>query len=560
MRLEATSDLWWKNAVIYCLDVETFADSNGDGIGDFPGLTERIDYLAGLGVSCIWLLPFYPSPRRDDGYDVTDHYGVDPRYGSLGDVVEFLRTAQDRGIRVVVDLVINHTSADHPWFQAARQGSSSPFHDYYVWADEKPAEDPSQIVFPGRETSVWAYDRRARQYYLHHFYAFEPDLNATNPAVLREIQKVMGFWIELGVAGFRIDAVPYFLQTDGMPTPTVDPHENLRGLRNFVTRRRGDAMLLGEVNVEEKDLLTFFGGPRGGEIQMLFNFTGMQALWLSVVRGDASPLVHALRRLPAVDEPNQYAYFVRVHDELTLDKLTLSERDEIMAALAPEESMRLYGRGIRRRVPPMLHGDRARIENLYSLMFSLPGTPVLLYGEEIGLGEDLSLPDRIAVRVPMQWSAGSNGGFSSAPPDELVRPVRADGRYGFASVNVAAQRHDPDSLLTFFHKLVHTRRETPEIGWGTWSVVEGDAPGVLAHRCDWQEGSLLAVHNLRGEPAVVRLATDLHGVPQEDVLGDRRYPPLDPDAPCVELAPYGYRWVRLRRRDVVLDPPPPRPR
>ncbi len=560
MRLEATSDLWWKNAIIYCLDVETFADSNGDGIGDFPGLTERVDYLAGLGVTCIWLLPFYSSPRKDDGYDVTDHYGVDPRYGSLGDVVEFLRAAQDRGIRVVVDLVINHTSDEHAWFQAARDGRDSPFHDYYVWVDEKPPEDPSQIVFPGRETSVWAYDRKARQYYLHHFYEFEPDLNATNPAVLREIQKIMGFWIELGVAGFRIDAVPYFLQTDGVPNPDVDPHENLRRLRNFVTRRRGDAMLLGEVNVEEKDLLEFFGGPQGAELQMLFNFTGMQALWLSIVRGDSSPLVHALRRLPTVDEPNQYAYFVRVHDELTLDKLTLSERDEIMAALAPDESMRLYGRGIRRRVPPMLHGDRARIENLYSLMFSLPGTPVILYGEEIGLAENLDLPDRLSVRVPMQWSADSNGGFSTAPADRLVRPVTEDGPYGFGNVNVAAQRHAPDSLLTFFHKLVHTRRETPEIGWGSWSVVDSDAPGVLAHRCDWQEGSLLALHNLRSEPATIRLNTDLRGIPQEEVLGDRAYPPLDPAAPCVDLAPYGYRWVRLRRRDVVLDPPPPRPR
>jgi maltose alpha-D-glucosyltransferase/alpha-amylase len=284
----------------------------------------------------------------------------------------------------------------------------------------------------------------------------------------------------------------------------------------------------------------------------------MQSLWLSVVRGDASPLVHALRRLPSVDETNQYAYFVRVHDELTLDKLTMSERDEIMAALAPKESMRLYGRGIRRRVPPMLGGDRRRIENLYSLMFSLPGTPVILYGEEIGLGENLELPDRLAVRVPMQWSADSNGGFSNAPADRLVRPVTRDGAYGYRTVNVAAQRHDPTSLLSFFQKLVHTRRETPEVGWGTWSVVDGDAPGVLAHRCDWQEGTFLAVHNLTGERTSIRLAADLSGLPQEDVLGDRAYPPLDPKKPCVELEPYGYRWVRMRRRDVALDPPPPR--
>jgi trehalose synthase len=556
MRLEATSDLWWKNAVVYALDVETFADSNGDGIGDFPGLTERIDYLSGLGVSCIWLLPFYPSPRRDDGYDVTDHYGVDPRFGTLGDFVEFVRTAQDRGIRVIVDLVVNHTSDEHPWFQAARSDRNSPYHDYYVWADEKPADDKQGIAFPDKETSTWAYDRTAKQWYLHHFYKFQPDLNIANNQVVLELERVMGFWLQLGVAGFRLDAVPFFLGTDGVVT-TEDPHEHLRRLRAFVNRRRGDGVLLGEVNVEEKELLSYFGGPEGDELQMLFNFTGMQSMWLSLVRGDASPLVHALRRLPPVDQTNQYAYFARVHDELTLDKLTGSERDEVMAQLAPREDMQLYGHGIRRRVPPMLGGDRRRIENLYSLVFSLPGTPLLLYGEEIGMGEDLSLPDRLSVRTPMQWAPETAAGFSTAPEDRLVRPVRAKGAYGYRAVNVRDQRHDHDSLLSFFQRLLRTRREAPEIGWGSWQVLDSDSPGVLVHRCDWQESTVIAWHNLRDNPETVRLDVDLGDCHVEDLIGDRAYEPIDLARPVVDLAAYGYRWVRLRHRFDPAAPPIP---
>ena len=425
MRIEATSDLWWKTAVIYCLDVETFADANGDGIGDFAGLTERIDYLNGLGVNCIWLLPFHPSPRKDDGYDVVDHYGIDPRYGSLGDFAEFLRTAHDRGIRVLMDLIINHTSEEHAWFTAARSSRESPYHDFYVWSDDPPPTDPGEIVFPDAESPVWAHVPELDRWYLHHFYACEPDVNATNPRVLAEIQKIMGFWLQLGVDGFRLDAVPYFLMTDGVPTPEVDPHEHLRQLRNFVNRRRGDAMLLGEVNVPEQDLLDYFGGPKGEEIHMLFNFTGMENLWLSVVRGETSPLVHALKRLPPVDEVNQYAYFVRVHDELTLDKLTLPEREEVFAALAPEQSMRIYDRGIRRRVPPMLDGDRRRMENLYSLMFSLPGTPLILYGEEIGMGEDLSLPGRLQCGPRCSGRPGRTAGSRSPSPSSWSgRPGR----------------------------------------------------------------------------------------------------------------------------------------
>ncbi len=558
MRLEATSDLWWKNAIVYCLDVETFADSNGDGCGDFPGLTERIDYLAGLGVTCLWLLPFQPSPRRDDGYDVSDYYGVDPRFGSLGDFVEFVRTAGDRGIKVIADLVINHTSDQHPWFQAARSGRDSPYHDYYVWAEEKPADDKAGIVFPDAETSTWQWDRSAKQYYLHHFYRFQPDLNITDPAVIAELHKVMGFWLQLGLAGFRLDAVPFFLGTDGVTGRVEEnPHLHLQRMRAFLSRRRGDAVLLGEVNVEAKDLRTYFGDENGDELHMLFDFEGMQAIWLALVREDASPLVHALTRLPSVPQTNQYANFVRNHDELTLDKLTGSERAEVFAAFAPQESMRLYGRGIRRRLASMLDGDRRRIECVYSLVFSLPGTPVVFYGDEIGMGDDQSQAGRMAVRTPMQWSAAANGGFSTAVADRVVRPVIDVAGFGYRDCNVADQRPEAHSLLNWFERLVRRRRECPEIGWGSWSVVDSDQPGVLCHRCDWQESTIVAVHNLSARPATVRLGVVIGPHDEiEPLLGDRRYEPLRRADPLLRLEGYGYAWVRLRRPVPAVTPIP----
>ena len=318
-----TSDLWWKTAVVYCLDVETFFDWDGDGIGDLSGLTERIDYLAGLGISCIWLMPFQPSPNRDDGYDITDYYGVDHRLGSLGDFVALVRTAKDRGLRVIIDLVVNHTSDRHPWFRAARASRTSEFRDFYVWADKPPAKPKAEVVFPDAEDSIWTYDDKAGQYYLHHFYSHQPDLNIGNPTVRDEIAKVIGFWLELGVDGFRMDAVPFLLETGGITGDvTLDPHDFFRDLRSFVARRRGDAVLLGEVNLPAGDLPQYFGGPDGDEVQLLFNFPLMQATYLSFARQDATALAAALTNTLRQTDDQQYANFLRNHDELTLDKLT----------------------------------------------------------------------------------------------------------------------------------------------------------------------------------------------------------------------------------------------
>src|SRR5215210_2614036 len=374
MRLDYTSDLWWKNAVVYCLDVETFRDSDGDGVGDFRGLIDEIDYLAGLGVTCLWLMPFYPSPNRDDGYDISDYYAVDPRLGTLGDFVELVRTAADRGIRVILDLVVNHTSEKHPWFAEARASRDSPRRDWYVWRDE-PAAEPASIAFPDKETSNWQRDRKSGQYYLHRFYRFMPDLNISSPAVRDEICKIAGFWLTLGAAGFRIDAVPFLCELDGISHPVDgDPKGWLRSLRAFVNRRNGQAMLLGEVNASLQELASYFGDEDGDALHMEFAFMVNQSLWLALARESAEPLEQVISTLPKVPHDNAWATFLRNHDELSLDKLTVTQREEVFAAFAPDDDMRMYGHGIRRRAaadgvePDVLaaghagpvHGRRAR--------------------------------------------------------------------------------------------------------------------------------------------------------------------------------------------------------
>jgi trehalose synthase len=551
-----TSDLWWKNAVIYCLDVETFLDWDGDGIGDLRGLTERLDYLAGIGVSCIWMMPFQPSPNRDDGYDITDYYGVDPRLGSLGDFVTLIRTAKDRGIRVIIDLVVNHTSDRHPWFREARSSPENRFREFYVWRDRPTRTSKASIVFPDAEDSIWAWDDKANQWYLHHFYSHQPDLNIDHQEVRDEIAKIVGFWLELGVDGFRIDAVPFLIDTSEVPDVHLDPHEILKHLRSFISRRRGDGVLLGEVNLEPPQLIDFFGGEDADEVQLLFNFPLMESIWLALARGDATPVADALRETIRVSEDCQYANFLRNHDELTLDKLSDDERREVFDAFGPDEDMQLFGRGLRRRLPTMLDGDAQRIRMAYSLLFSLPGTPVLFYGEEIGMGENLDIDGRMSVRTPMQWTDEKNGGFSQARPSRLHRPV-VQGRFGPMAVNVATQRRDPDSLLSWMERLIRRRRETPELGWGTWKVLRTNVPAVLAHRCDWEGRSVIAVHNFGEEPTDVRIRlgdVPEHGriddlLDEREALGELEEGPLE-----LKLDGYGYRWFRINAPDQQTAP------
>jgi trehalose synthase len=541
---KAAYDLWWKNAVIYCLDVELFADGDGDGCGDFPGLTGKVDYLAGLGVTCIWLMPFYPTPNKDNGYDISDFYGVDPRLGTLGDLVEFLRAARERGIRVIADLVVNHTSDQHPWFQSARADERSPWRDFYVWADEQP-EGPPGVVFPDAEDSNWDFDEVAGKWFLHRFYSHMPDLNIANPRVRDEINKIVGYWLELGLSGFRVDAAPFVIELAGTEAERgQDPHDFLVNLRAFLNRRRGDAILLAEANLPPEDQRRFFGDEGGDEMHMLFNFVLNQHVFLALVRQDPAPITKALREQPPVPETNQWANFVKNHDELTLDKLSDDERQEVFAALAPDPDMRSFGRGIRRRVPTMLEGDRDRMELLYSLLFTLPGSPVLLYGEEIGLGDDQRVEGRAAVRVAMQWSPGPKAGFTTGDP---AVPLVSDGPFGPDKVNVATERRDPESLLNWMERAIRTRKELPELGWGAWRVLDTDHPAVLAHRCDWQGRGVLVLHNLGPEP--VKVGVDLGddveaGRPLADLLGNRHHEPATTGQPMA-LHGFGYRWLRL---------------
>src|SRR4051794_2790922 len=539
MSVKATSDLWWKDAIVYCLDVETFLDWNGDGIGDFRGLTERVDFLAGLGVSVLWLMPFYPSPNVDDGYDITDFYAVDPRFGTFGDFTELIRTCHDRGIRVIADFVMNHTSYQHPWFQSARSSPDSPYRDFYLWRDERPPEKPGDLVFPDKETSNWAYDRKARQYYFHRFYSHQPDLNPNNPEVHEQLAQVLGFWLEQGLSGFRVDAVPFLIEG-----AAGDPHQILRDLRSYLSRRSGEAVLLGEVNLAPAQVREFMGDEDGDELHMPLDFDGNQALFLALARGEAAPLERALREFPPIPHTASLGRFVRNHDELTLDKLSDSEREEVFARFGPLPEHQLYGRGIRRRLPSMLAGDERALRMVYSLAFSLPGTPVLFYGEEIGMAENLDIPGRYSVRAPMQWSP--DGGFSSAA--ELRRPM-VPGAFGPARVNVHAQRRDPDSLLNWFERLIRRRRECPELGFGSFTLLETRAPSVFAHRADWEDATIVAVHELSGKPVTVALPVS-DGSSLVDLFGHDEH-----ELPAtLHLEPFDARWFRVRRAGQRLPP------
>jgi maltose alpha-D-glucosyltransferase/alpha-amylase len=542
------SDLWYENAIIYCLDVETFMDSNGDGVGDFRGATRRLDYLWGLGVTCVWLMPFFPSPGRDDGYDVTDFCGVDPRYGSIADFVEFVREAQERGIRVIVDLVFNHTSDEHPWFQAARSSPDSPYRDYYVWRTEPTGDTSAQAAFPGVEDGVWYWDEQAQAWYLHSFYHFQPDLNITNASVRDELRRAMGLWLQLGASGFRVDAAPFIIDLTGerLPPDVKDPHQYLKEMRDFVSNREADAVFLAEVDLGPMHITDYFGG--GNEFQMLFNFLVNRDYFLSLAQETADSLTIAMKNLPEIPKEGQWVNFARHHDELNLSRLTVEQREQVFKEFAPAKNMQLYNRGLRRRLAPMLGGDRRRLEMAYSLLFALPGTPMIYYGDEIGMGEDLDLPERMPVRTPMQWSSERHGGFSTADDDtQLVRPMSAGGKFGYKRVNVTQQRIDPDSLLNWFARLIRTRKECPEFGWGRYELIDTGQPTAFAHCCQWDEaGSVVAVHNLSRKPCDVTLKLEVEpGAQFIDMFSDRAYEPLSGRKLSFELSGYGYRWLRM---------------
>jgi maltose alpha-D-glucosyltransferase/alpha-amylase len=534
-------DLWYKNAVIYCLSVEKYLDGNGDGIGDFAGLRSRLDYLAGLGVTCVWLQPFYPSPDKDNGYDVSDFYGVDPKYGTFGEYVELMNHAKQLGLRVIVDLVVNHTSVKHPWFRAARKDPASPYRDWYIWSKKRPADHATGMVFPGVQKTTWTYDEEAGEYYFHRFYDHQADLNTHHPEVRKEIRRIMGFWLELGVSGFRMDAVPFLIERKGAGVKAVKDFELLHEMRDFLQWRRGDAILLAEANVTPDENMHYFG-ELGDRLQMMLNFPVNQRLYYAMATGDIAPLVQALEDTYWRPHTAQWVNFLRSHDELDLGRLTDTQRQRVFDAFGPKKTMQLYNRGIRRRLAPMLGNDRRRLELAYSLVFTLPGTPMLGYGDEIGMGDDLSLPERECARTAMQWSARRLGGFTTAQRSRV--PVIDDDWYGFEKVNVEDQRRDPHSMLNWMERKIRMRRECPEISWGDWKILKTGTDGVLAMRYEWNSKALTTVHNFTAEPRVVRLGSARDETTMVDLLATSDSPADERGRHRIELEPYGYRWFR----------------
>jgi len=547
------SDLWYKNAIIYCLSVGTYMDANGDGIGDFSGLARRLDYLHGLGITAIWLMPFQTSPHRDDGYDVSDYYSVDPRYGTLGDFVDFTHGAKQRGIRVLIDLVVNHTSDQHSWFKEARRDPDSKYRDWYVWSKKKPKHANTGMVFPGVQKTTWTYDDQARAYYFHRFYDFQPDLNTSHPEVQAEILKIMGFWIQLGVSGFRMDAVPFVIGTKGAKVrKPKEQYDMLRSFREFLQWRQGDCIVLAEANVLPETDMEYFGDD-GDRMHMMFNFQVNQHLFYALAAADARPLIKAMKATKPRPATAQWGQFLRNHDELDLGRLTEEQRQRVFQAFGPEESMQLYKRGIRRRLAPMLGGDRRRIELAYSLLFTLPGTPVIRYGDELGMGDDLSQKERNCARTPMQWSDEPRGGFTKH--DKPVCPVISGGPYGFEHVNAAIQRRYPESLLNWTERIVRMRKEVPEIGWGDFAAIPMRNSAILVMRYDWRNNSVLFVHNLDAEPHEISFAARTGGEEGDvlvNLLGTEHSRAGDDGKHHLVIEGYGYRWYRMGGLDYLL--------
>jgi maltose alpha-D-glucosyltransferase / alpha-amylase len=544
-------DLWYKNTVIYSLDVKTFLDANGDGIGDFEGLMRRLDYLQFLGVGAVWLGPFHPSPNRDNGYDISDYYGVDPRHGSSGDFVEFIHQAKKRGIKVLIDLVVNHTSDEHPWFQSARRDAGSRYRDWYIWSKKRPPAWNKGMVFPGVQQATWTFDRKARAYYYHRFYDFQPDLNLECSQVRTEIRRIIGFWLELGVDGFRVDAVPFVIERTSPDREQGELRfEYLREFRRFMQWRVGDAILLGEANVKPEEVQPYFGEDGGDGMHMMFNFWVNQHLFYALATADVRPLTEAICATQGIPQTAQWANFLRNHDELDLGRLTDEQRERVFARFAPEEGMRLYDRGIRRRLAPML-GDRRHEELAYSVMFSLPGTPVIRYGDELGMGDDQSLPEREAVRTAMQWADEPHGGFSVAetPVHEVIR----EGVWGHRYISVEAQRRDPGSLLNWTARMIRLRKECPEIGWGDCAILETGSPHVLAMRYAWRGTAVVVVHNFDDRRHEARIEPGVPGGERlSDLLAQQELHADDDGVHTLALDALDYRWFRVGGLDYAV--------
>ena len=540
------ASFWYKDAVIYQVHVRAMYDSNGDGVGDFRGLAQRLDYLKDLGITAIWLMPFFPSPLRDDGYDISDYTSVHASYGTLDDFKHFLDAARERGIRVIIELVLNHTSDQHPWFQESRKSLNNPRRDWYVWSDTDTRYRSTRIIFLDTEMSNWAWDPISRQYYWHRFFSHQPDLNYDNPAVRAEMWNVMKFWLDLGVDGFRLDAVPYLVEREGTSCENLpETHQVIKELRKKLDENFPGRMLLAEANQWPADLRAYFGD--GDEFHMAFHFPLMPRMFMGLKLEDRKPITEILQQTPQIPEACQWCLFLRNHDELTLEMVTDMERDYMYDEYAHDKGMRI-NLGIRRRLAPLLDNDRRRIELMNALLMSLPGTPVIYYGDEIGMGDNIYLGDRNGVRTPMQWDGGWNAGFSSADPESLYATLILNPVYGYQAVNVERQKRSQHSLLLWMRRLLQVRRSTPVFGRGSIQFLYPANHRVLAYVRQLGAETVLAVNNLSAAAQAVELdLSRFKGNILVEMFGRNIFPRIGELPYLLTLGPYQFFWFRLRR-------------
>ncbi|MFC4870496.1 alpha-amylase family protein [Negadavirga shengliensis] len=537
---EEFSKKWYTDAIVYGLDVKLFQDSNNDGFGDFQGLTSRLDYLQELGINCLWLMPFYPSPLKDYGYDVCDFLTVDPRLGTMDDFLNFVQACKERGIRILTDLVINHTSTEHPWFIQAKCYRDSPYRDYYIWRDEKPKNEHKKVMFEGVEDSIWEYVSQTDSYYLHSYYREQADLNVANHKVKEEIYKIVRFWLDLGISGFRIDAAHTLTETPpNSPYTKKDILAFLEEIRKCCYELDPEAVLLGEVDVSPSSIQGYFG--KGNRMQMFFNFYSNQHTMLAMARKEAAPLVKTLN-IKARLRYGHALNFVRHHDELNTGQLTKKEQKEVLERFAPMEKMRIFNGGIKRELAPMMDNDIRKIKLTYAIIFSLPGSPMLHYGEEIGMGDDLDRELRAAVRLPMQWSNTTHGGFSAAPLEYLRYPPLKLGEYGYRKVNVEDQKKDKGSLYHFMCQLIRRRKEHPQIGTAEWEQIAVEFPGLLLLKYGKGEYALLIALNLASKKTAFSLQEAGISGTVEDILSESDY---KKSGDKIAVNGYGFRWMKL---------------
>ncbi len=544
----SSDSLWFKDAVFYEAPVKSFFDSDNNGIGDFRGMTEKLDYIRDLGVDCIWLLPFYPSPFRDDGYDISDFVSIHPDYGTVDDFKALIDAAHERDLKVIADMVVNHTSDQHVWFQEARKSPDSVYRDYYVWSDDPTKYADARIIFIDTEVSNWTYDPEAGQYFWHRFFSNQPDLNYENPAVQEEMLNILRFWLSLGLDGFRCDAVPYLFEREGTICENLpETHEFLQRLRETVDDEFPGKILLAEANQWPEDVVAYFGAPERPEFHMAFHFPLMPRLFMAIRREDRMPIIEIMDRTPEIPNGAQWAIFLRNHDELTLEMVTDEERDYMYAEYAKDPEMR-KNVGIRRRLAPLLENSRRKIELMTSFLLSLPGTPVIYYGDEIGMGDNVYLGDRNGVRTPMQWTNDRNGGFSRADAARLYDPLITDPVYGFQAVNVEAQERLPTSLLEWTRRMIRVRKRFQAFGRGSLEFLSADNRRAIAYIREYDDQVLLCVANLSrfAQPLQLDLSR-FNGWRPIELIGETPFPPIGELPYFLTFGPHNFYWFRLER-------------